>query len=141
VDIMYDNDEYEANDQMKSTFPNKKSRTEHYDKAIEKENKQHVDDLQSNGIKPDHQNSSPQLLPLVCQTPGCSKRFKKPCDLRRHQRIHLDCKPFRCKWPGCSYAGKDYCTTIRHIRMTHFRRSSKSGDELRQQQWDPKVYL
>lgn len=41
------------------------------------------------------------VAPIVCKEPGCSKEFKRPCDLTKHEKTHS--RPWKCPIPTCKY--------------------------------------
>lgn len=47
-------------------------------------------------------NASPEeLAPKRCREPGCTKEFKRPCDLTKHEKTHS--RPWKCPVPTCKY--------------------------------------
>lgn len=47
-------------------------------------------------------NASPEeLAPKRCREPGCTKEFKRPCDLTKHEKTHS--RPWKCPIPTCKY--------------------------------------
>lgn len=47
-------------------------------------------------------NASPEeLAPRRCREPGCSKEFKRPCDLTKHEKTHS--RPWKCPHATCKY--------------------------------------
>lgn len=47
-------------------------------------------------------NASPEeLAPKKCREPGCTKEFKRPCDLTKHEKTHS--RPWKCPVPTCKY--------------------------------------
>ena len=47
-------------------------------------------------------NATPEeLAPKRCREPGCTKEFKRPCDLTKHEKTHS--RPWKCPIPTCKY--------------------------------------
>jgi hypothetical protein len=47
-------------------------------------------------------NATPEeLAPKKCSHAGCSKEFKRPCDLTKHEKTHS--RPWKCPIPTCKY--------------------------------------
>ncbi|ATY59778.1 Zinc C2H2-type DNA-binding [Cordyceps militaris] len=47
-------------------------------------------------------NATPEeLAPKKCREPGCTKEFKRPCDLTKHEKTHS--RPWKCPIPTCKY--------------------------------------
>ena len=47
-------------------------------------------------------NATPEeLAPKKCSFPGCTKDFKRPCDLTKHEKTHS--RPWKCPVPTCKY--------------------------------------
>ena len=47
-------------------------------------------------------NPTPEeLAPKRCREPGCTKEFKRPCDLTKHEKTHS--RPWKCPVPTCKY--------------------------------------
>ncbi|KAI6780134.1 Zinc finger transcription factor-like protein [Emericellopsis cladophorae] len=47
-------------------------------------------------------NASPEeLAPKRCREPGCTKEFKRPCDLTKHEKTHS--RPWKCPFSTCKY--------------------------------------
>lgn len=47
-------------------------------------------------------NATPEeLAPKRCREPGCTKEFKRPCDLTKHEKTHS--RPWKCPVPSCKY--------------------------------------
>lgn len=47
-------------------------------------------------------NASPEeLAPKRCREAGCTKEFKRPCDLTKHEKTHS--RPWKCPLPTCKY--------------------------------------
>lgn len=67
-----------------------------------------------------------ELIPFICDQPGCSRKFKRSDHLLRHKRNHLE-KLFDCSWPGCSksFVRKD-------VRLKHFKRHFAREEKVRQ---------
>lgn len=45
--------------------------------------------------------SAAELAPKRCREPGCSKEFKRPCDLTKHEKTHS--RPWKCPVATCKY--------------------------------------
>lgn len=47
-------------------------------------------------------NATPEeLAPKKCREVGCTKEFKRPCDLTKHEKTHS--RPWKCPVPTCKY--------------------------------------
>lgn len=47
-------------------------------------------------------NASPEeLAPKKCREPGCTREFKRPCDLTKHEKTHS--RPWKCPIETCKY--------------------------------------
>jgi hypothetical protein len=47
-------------------------------------------------------NATPEeLAPKKCREPGCTKEFKRPCDLTKHEKTHS--RPWKCPVVTCKY--------------------------------------
>ncbi|KAL2291422.1 hypothetical protein FJTKL_12826 [Diaporthe vaccinii] len=47
-------------------------------------------------------NANPEeLAPKKCREPGCTKEFKRPCDLTKHEKTHS--RPWKCPIEACKY--------------------------------------
>ncbi|KOS16678.1 Zinc finger transcription factor ace1 [Escovopsis weberi] len=66
-------------------------------------------------------NASPEeLAPKRCREPGCTKEFKRPCDLTKHEKTHS--RPWKCPFPTCKYHDYGWPTEKemdRHINDKH----------------------
>ncbi|KAK5990766.1 Zinc finger transcription factor ace1 [Cladobotryum mycophilum] len=66
-------------------------------------------------------NASPEeLAPKRCREPGCTKEFKRPCDLTKHEKTHS--RPWKCPIPTCKYHDYGWPTEKemdRHINDKH----------------------
>lgn len=66
-------------------------------------------------------NASPEeLAPKKCREPGCTKEFKRPCDLTKHEKTHS--RPWKCPIPTCKYHDYGWPTEKemdRHINDKH----------------------
>ncbi|PTB39539.1 hypothetical protein M441DRAFT_439788 [Trichoderma asperellum CBS 433.97] len=66
-------------------------------------------------------NASPEeLAPKKCREPGCTKEFKRPCDLTKHEKTHS--RPWKCPFPTCKYHDYGWPTEKemdRHINDKH----------------------
>lgn len=66
-------------------------------------------------------NASPEeLAPKKCTHPGCSKEFKRPCDLTKHEKTHS--RPWKCPIPTCKYHEYGWPTEKemdRHVNDKH----------------------
>lgn len=66
-------------------------------------------------------NASPEeLAPKKCREPGCTKEFKRPCDLTKHEKTHS--RPWKCPLPTCKYHDYGWPTEKemdRHINDKH----------------------
>ncbi|KAJ6218535.1 hypothetical protein RDWZM_009692 [Blomia tropicalis] len=87
------------------------------------ENKQKRAPRTSNPIKtkPEH----------VCTYYGCGKVFRRPANLKDHERVHRGIKPYQCAYGSCTFASGRKENVIQHIRTNHFRlpRSVKEQKE------------
>lgn len=49
--------------------------------------------------------TTPRPKPLhVCHYTGCGKVFRRPANLKDHERIHLGVKPYQCAYGNCQFA-------------------------------------
>lgn len=66
-------------------------------------------------------NASPEeLAPKRCREPGCTKEFKRPCDLTKHEKTHS--RPWKCPHATCKYHEFGWPTEKemdRHINDKH----------------------
>jgi hypothetical protein len=66
-------------------------------------------------------NAPPEdLAPKKCREPGCTKEFKRPCDLTKHEKTHS--RPWKCKFPTCKYHKLGWPTEKemdRHVNDKH----------------------
>jgi uncharacterized C2H2 Zn-finger protein len=66
-------------------------------------------------------NATPEeLAPKKCREPGCTKEFKRPCDLTKHEKTHS--RPWKCPIPTCKYHEYGWPTEKemdRHINDKH----------------------
>ncbi|KAL7925144.1 hypothetical protein ACQKWADRAFT_242759 [Trichoderma austrokoningii] len=66
-------------------------------------------------------NASPEeLAPKKCREPGCTKEFKRPCDLTKHEKTHS--RPWKCPFSTCKYHDYGWPTEKemdRHINDKH----------------------
>jgi hypothetical protein len=66
-------------------------------------------------------NATPEeLAPKKCREPGCTKEFKRPCDLTKHEKTHS--RPWKCPIPTCKYHDYGWPTEKemdRHINDKH----------------------
>lgn len=66
-------------------------------------------------------NASPEeLAPKKCREPGCTKEFKRPCDLTKHEKTHS--RPWKCPLPTCKYHDYGWPTEKemdRHVNDKH----------------------
>ncbi|KND86324.1 Zinc finger transcription factor ace1 [Tolypocladium ophioglossoides CBS 100239] len=66
-------------------------------------------------------NASPEeLAPKKCREPGCTKEFKRPCDLTKHEKT--DSRPWKCPVPTCRYHDFGWPTEKemdRHVNDKH----------------------
>ncbi|ERT02822.1 hypothetical protein HMPREF1624_01125 [Sporothrix schenckii ATCC 58251] len=47
-------------------------------------------------------NAPPEeYAPKMCSVPGCTKEFKRPCDLTKHEKTHS--RPWKCPLESCKY--------------------------------------
>lgn len=47
-------------------------------------------------------NAPPEeYAPKMCSVPGCTKEFKRPCDLTKHEKTHS--RPWKCVMESCKY--------------------------------------
>lgn len=66
-------------------------------------------------------NATPEeLAPKKCREPGCTKEFKRPCDLTKHEKTHS--RPWKCPIPTCKYHTYGWPTEKemdRHVNDKH----------------------
>lgn len=65
-------------------------------------------------------NKGSVLYPMKCTALGCSRVFIRPCDRRKHERVHL--RPFKCFISTCKrhlYGFIEREELERHIRTEH----------------------
>ncbi|KAI0140936.1 hypothetical protein F4776DRAFT_661761 [Hypoxylon sp. NC0597] len=66
-------------------------------------------------------NASPEeLAPKKCTHPGCTKEFKRPCDLTKHEKTHS--RPWKCPHTTCKYHEYGWPTEKemdRHVNDKH----------------------
>ncbi|KAI1750938.1 hypothetical protein F4782DRAFT_531974 [Xylaria castorea] len=66
-------------------------------------------------------NATPEeLAPKKCIHPGCSKEFKRPCDLTKHEKTHS--RPWKCPIPTCKFHDYGWPTEkemARHVNDKH----------------------
>ncbi|CAJ2502034.1 Uu.00g048870.m01.CDS01 [Anthostomella pinea] len=66
-------------------------------------------------------NASPEeLAPKKCTHPGCTKEFKRPCDLTKHEKTHS--RPWKCPHPTCKFHEYGWPTEKemgRHVNDKH----------------------
>ncbi|KAG0225600.1 hypothetical protein BGW41_004611, partial [Actinomortierella wolfii] len=58
----------------------------------------------------------PRPKPYICQHPGCTMAYAKPCKLEEHIRIHTGERPFKCTIPGCASAFRRSTNLAVHLR-------------------------
>jgi hypothetical protein len=64
--------------------------------------------------------SAAQLAPKRCREPGCTKEFKRSCDLTKHEKTHS--RPWKCPEEICKYREYGWPTEKeldRHINDKH----------------------
>ncbi|OAA54767.1 zinc finger transcription factor ace1 [Niveomyces insectorum RCEF 264] len=66
-------------------------------------------------------NAPPEeYAPKMCSVPGCTKEFKRPCDLTKHEKTHS--RPWKCPIPSCKYHDYGWPTEKekdRHLNDKH----------------------
>lgn len=67
-------------------------------------------------------NAIEKVVHLICFY--CSKPFRKPSDLERHVRSHLNSRPFACHIEGCDKIFTLKCTLQRHL-LIHNKKFQK----------------
>jgi len=80
----------------------------------------------------------------MCQHPGCGKVFRRPANLKDHERIHLGIKPFTCAFGQCNFSSGRKENVIQHIRTSHFHlpRSKKEQNAKNIEDYrDPTEYV
>ncbi|KAI1369458.1 hypothetical protein F5Y08DRAFT_325455 [Xylaria arbuscula] len=82
-------------------------------------------------------NPTPEeLAPKKCTHPGCSKEFKRACDLTKHEKTHS--RPWKCPIPTCKYHEYGWPTEkemARHVNDKH-----SSAPEMFECQFKPCPY-
>lgn len=69
-------------------------------------------------------NPTPEeLAPKKCREPGCTKEFKRPCDLTKHEKTHS--RPWKCPVVGCKYHEYGWPTEKEMARHHNDKHSSK----------------
>ncbi|QUC18744.1 uncharacterized protein UV8b_02985 [Ustilaginoidea virens] len=61
-----------------------------------------------------------ELAPRRCREPGCSREFKRPCDLTKHEKTHS--RPWKCPVRTCKYHESGWPTEKerdRHVNDKH----------------------
>ncbi len=64
--------------------------------------------------------SAAELAPKRCREPGCTKEFKRSCDLTKHEKTHS--RPWKCTEKSCKYHDYGWPTEKeldRHINDKH----------------------
>ncbi|KFY99854.1 hypothetical protein V500_01251 [Pseudogymnoascus sp. VKM F-4518 (FW-2643)] len=64
--------------------------------------------------------ATPEVLVKKCSEPGCTKEFKRPCDLTKHEKTHN--RPWKCQEPLCKYHEYGWPTEKeldRHVNDKH----------------------
>jgi hypothetical protein len=64
--------------------------------------------------------SAAELAPKRCREPGCTKEFKRSCDLTKHEKTHS--RPWKCTEKSCKYHEYGWPTEKeldRHINDKH----------------------
>ncbi|KFY23968.1 hypothetical protein V493_05534 [Pseudogymnoascus sp. VKM F-4281 (FW-2241)] len=46
-------------------------------------------------------SATAEIVSKKCSEPGCTKEFKRPCDLTKHEKAHS--RPWKCQEPLCKY--------------------------------------
>ncbi|CAK7271392.1 hypothetical protein SEPCBS57363_004595 [Sporothrix epigloea] len=66
-------------------------------------------------------NAPPEdYAPKMCSVPGCTKEFKRPCDLTKHEKTHS--RPWKCPDLSCKYNDYGWPTQKecdRHVNDKH----------------------
>ncbi|KAI1120732.1 hypothetical protein F5Y10DRAFT_117920 [Nemania abortiva] len=82
-------------------------------------------------------NASPEeLAPKKCTHPGCTKEFKRACDLTKHEKTHS--RPWKCPISTCKYHEDGWPTEkemARHINDKH-----SSAPQMHECQFKPCPY-
>ncbi len=60
-----------------------------------------------------------------CTWVGCTSKFARKADLKRHMRIHTKAKPYVCKHPGCGKGFTQKSALTIHIRTHTGEKSHK----------------
>ncbi|KZT06855.1 uncharacterized protein LAESUDRAFT_743186 [Laetiporus sulphureus 93-53] len=63
--------------------------------------------------------------PLVCDEPGCEKRFWTSQHLRVHQQLHKGEKPFKCTEPTCQASFGKHHQLREHVCTNHALQGTK----------------
>jgi hypothetical protein len=64
--------------------------------------------------------SAAELAPKRCREPGCTKEFKRSCDLTKHEKTHS--RPWKCSEKSCKYNEYGWPTEKeldRHVNDKH----------------------
>jgi len=64
--------------------------------------------------------SAAELAPKRCREPGCTKEFKRSCDLTKHEKTHS--RPWKCSEKSCKYHEYGWPTEKeldRHVNDKH----------------------
>ncbi|SPN97588.1 related to Cys2-His2 zinc finger transcription factor ACEI [Cephalotrichum gorgonifer] len=69
-------------------------------RSLSEEQEENEDILRSMARR--KKNPTPEeLAPKKCREPGCTKEFKRPCDLTKHEKTHS--RPWKCPIKSCKY--------------------------------------
>ncbi|KAL2108459.1 hypothetical protein VUR80DRAFT_3793 [Thermomyces stellatus] len=69
-------------------------------------------------------NPTPEeLAPKKCRHPGCTKEFKRPCDLTKHEKTHS--RPWKCPVESCKYHEYGWPTEKEMARHHNDKHSAK----------------
>ncbi|MBE3046588.1 hypothetical protein IMZ48_29470, partial [Candidatus Bathyarchaeota archaeon] len=83
-------------------------------------------------------NPTPEeLAPKKCREAGCTKEFKRPCDLTKHEKTHS--RPWKCPVEGCKYHDYGWPTEKEMARHHNDKHSPKPA--IYRCQFEPCPYM
>lgn len=67
----------------------------------EEEEEEEAEDILRSMARRKKNPTPEELAPKRCREPGCTKEFKRPCDLTKHEKTHS--RPWKCPVKSCRY--------------------------------------